>query len=130
MLKFVNAQHVTSAKLKFRFDPVFLQVQVLTLDILPSHILESTGASLLVSDAEYDNSAGSVVVGALGLQDGFSGVTGDGPFAVIVFVARTTIDMPTSLTIEEYSVYNHNPSGPPELADNVFVFDGVFQPDE
>ena len=67
-----------------------------------------------------------MIVGALGKQDGFDGVTGDGPFATIEFMAKTAIRSPVSLFIEDYEVYNYSEVGSPGpvLDGNVFVFEG------
>ena len=126
-LEILNAQAMVSGRFDFSFDPSLIEITGLVVDVGTSHILRLTGATIVVSDNDIDNTAGSLVIGALALKDGFEGVTGDGPFAEVTVRAKTTLTSSTQITFDEYQVYNYVSGNPPELATNVFVFEGEIE---
>ncbi len=120
-----KAQDMASARFVISFDPTNVAVTDLDVAGVSGHILQSTGASIIVlPDTDYDNTVGRIVIGALALQNGFTGVSGDGPFAEIRFRVNTALDNPVELIIEEFEIYNYPVQNPPTPAGNVIVFDG------
>jgi hypothetical protein len=126
-IKVANALDMVSARFEISFEASQLEVTEIDASLEGSHILRSTGGALIVSDQDHDNSAGTIVVGALGLMDGFDGVSGDGPFAAITFRAKSALANPTTLTLGAPEIYNYPVSNPPEPFASVFVFNGTIQ---
>lgn len=122
-----GASNMVSARFVISFDPAALEVTEVVIDSLSNHILRSGGATLVVSDNQYDNDAGRIVVGALGRLEEFRGVTGSGPFATIRLKARRTLSSPVTLSFTAFEVYNYPVGNPATPSSRVSVAGGTVQ---
>ncbi|MCK4856687.1 MAG: hypothetical protein KAT58_01850 [candidate division Zixibacteria bacterium] len=121
-----NALALASGRFVLTFSPSLLEVTDLDVN-LSNHILKPAGALLLISDQDFDNTTGTITIGALTQLDGFTGVTGDGPFATIEFKAKTTITTATPITFTSVEVYNYPVANPPVPTSNVYAINGSVQ---
>lgn len=123
-LMIANATDLVSGRFEIMFNEDKLEVTGLDVDVATGHFLEDTGASLIVSDREYDNEEGTILIGALGAASGFTGVDGGGIFAEIEFMAREDITAALPLMFLGCEVYCYPVSNPPVALDEIFMVDG------
>jgi hypothetical protein len=123
-VKIMNAQDMVSGRFQISFDHNLIEVTNLVVDVGTTHILRTTGATIIVPDQDYENATGRITISAIAQQNGFIGVTGDGPFATITFRAKSNIQTPTPISITAHEIYNYPAGNPPEALGDVFLFDG------
>lgn len=125
-----NVPAMYSGQFKLAFDPGRIQVTQVEVN-LAGHILGLTGATVLVSDARFDNDTGTVLVGAAGQMSGFTGVTGSGPFARITFAPVGSISTSVPVFFEHESttgVRVYQEGVPPIPLEGVLYVDGQIAP--
>lgn len=123
-IKIFNALALSSAKLVLSFDPTKVEVTELNISTISNHILQQTGANIIVSDNSFDNTNGFIVIGALALQNNFEGVSGDGDFAKIKFRAVAS-DPSSTIQFSGHELFNFPIGNPPMAATNVILIGGA-----
>ena len=112
-----NPTSLLAAQVILRFDPSKLQVTSLEVNGLENHVLKCTGASLVLApDVGFDNNAGRIVIGAGARQEGFQGVSCDGRLARIAIRSTTGASLPTSITIEDATLYRSDTTTDGDIA--------------
>lgn len=125
-----NATNLYSAVFKLEFDSTDVTVTGVEVDF-DGQLLRSGGASLVVSNASYDNEEGTILIGALPQQSGFQGVSGSGPFARISLTLEETAQAGATLQFapgEWCALYGLEGGGPPELIEDVIFIDCTLAP--
>lgn len=121
-----NVEELVSARLSLSFDPEKVEVTELKVDF-PGSLLASTGATILVSDQDIDNDAGSVTFGALAQKKGFTGVSGDGPIAAVTFKAKVA-DPTSAIALGTVKLYDYPVAETPVPISGVVSIDGQILP--
>jgi hypothetical protein len=124
VVRIENAMQLVSAQIVITFDPASVEIMNVDVETAPDQILTTTGASIIVSDLEIDNIKGRLTIGALAQQDGFTGVSGDGAFAVIGITAKGAATGYSVLAFEQCTLFNHPVGIPPDPASNVIAING------
>ena len=126
-VKILNAENLVSARVVVTYDADKVEVTGIDIAGLADNLFSSTGASIIVSEMDYDT-PGTVVFGLLGRKEGFEGVSGDGPIADITFLAKVA-DPTTDLTFEAVELYDYPVANPPvPIADVCFNHGEVLPP--
>jgi hypothetical protein len=125
-VKILNAQNLVSARVTITYDADKVEVTGLDITGLASNLFTSTGASIVISEMDYDT-PGTVTFGLLGRKDGFQGVSGDGPIAEITFLAKVT-DPTTDLTFATVELYDYPVANPPVPIADVCLNHGTILP--
>ncbi|MDI6793280.1 MAG: cohesin domain-containing protein [bacterium] len=121
-----NVVNLGSFQGAFSFDPKKVEVTELEVDF-PVSLLASTGANIVVSDQDFDNEAGLVKFGALAQQEGFTGVSEDGPIATVTFKAKVA-DPTSEIAFGIVKLYDYPPDEPLAPISGVVAIDGQILP--
>ncbi len=121
------AEELMSAKVKLKFTTSDVEVEDIQIDDneLTNALLDSdANTDIIVSDDYFDNATGEIILGALAQKTNFTGVSGDGAFAKILFRAKVS-DPNSVLEITSTEAYKANGDGIAE--DEIEIKNGNFQ---
>lgn len=125
-VKVGNVADLVSARLSLSFDPEKVEVTELEVDF-PGSLLASTGATIIVSDQDIDNEAGSITFGALAQQNEFTGVSGDGTIAAVTFKAKVA-DPTSEIAFGTVKLYDYPVAKTPVPISGIVSIDGQILP--
>jgi hypothetical protein len=122
-----GAVKVLSARITLSFNPSKIEVTKIKTSG-NDFLLTSSGANVITSESEYDNTEGSIVFGVLGQKSGFTGATGDGVLARITFkgkAAGTSYITFVNATENDFILYRYNANNKAFEKYNALGYNGV-----
>ena len=90
-----DAAKLISAYIKLHFDPSIIEIMNITTSG-NGFLLSDAGANVIIAKDEYDNVSGTVFIGVLGQQQGFTGAFGNGSLVRITFRGKAAGNSPVT----------------------------------